>query len=137
VAGGRRVRRAGPVYGRGALTLHALRLEVGDDDFLEILRVWASSQAGGNVTTDEFIQLAKDISGQDLDALFDAWLFTSGKPDIGASLRREASMPIGGKDAPAAVRSLAERLANRPGQPFGAVARLVCMHDHPTCIDVQ
>ena len=37
---------------RGAMTLHQLRLTVGDDDFFRILRRWASSQAGGNVTTD-------------------------------------------------------------------------------------
>ncbi len=100
------------------MTLHALRLEVGDDDFFEILRTWADSQAGGNVTTNEFIALAEQISGQDLDALFDAWLFTSGKPDVGAALRLGASTGINLKTAPAAARSLVERLADRPGQPF-------------------
>jgi aminopeptidase N len=107
-----------PVYARGAMTLHALRLEVGDDDFFEILRAWADGQAGGNVTTDEFIALAEQISGQDLDALFDAWLFTSGKPDIGAALRLGVSAGINLKTAPAAARNLVERWADRPGQPF-------------------
>jgi hypothetical protein len=69
------------VYNRGAMTLHALRLEVGDDDFFEILRRWTRSQAGGNVTTDEFIRLAERVSGQDLDAFFRAWLFTPARPE--------------------------------------------------------
>ena len=51
-----------PVYFRGAMTLHQLRLAVGDDDFFRILRAWAQSRAGDNVTTREFIRLAERIS---------------------------------------------------------------------------
>jgi aminopeptidase N len=69
------------VYNRGAMTLHALRLEVGDEAFFGILRRWAQSRAGGNVTTPQFIRLAERISGQDLGALFETWLFTAAKPE--------------------------------------------------------
>jgi hypothetical protein len=69
------------VYYRGAMTLHELRREVGDTDFFKILSRWAQSQAGGTVTTDEFIALAEKISGQQLDALFDEWL-SAGMPQI-------------------------------------------------------
>ena len=68
------------VYLRGALTLHALRLEVGDEVFFGILREWVASQAGGTVTTDEFIALAEEQSGRQLDDFFQAWLFTAEKP---------------------------------------------------------
>lgn len=68
------------VYARGAMTLHALRRQVGDDDFFRILRTWAKRYAGRNVSTGEFISLAERISGQDLDLLFDEWLFTAAKP---------------------------------------------------------
>ena len=71
----------GAVYFRGAMTLQALRLEIGDRDFFRLLRRWAHSRAGGNVTTDEFIALAERISGQSLDALFQTWLFTPEKPE--------------------------------------------------------
>jgi aminopeptidase N len=70
------------VYGRGAMTLQQLRLAVGDDDFFEILRRWAQSREGQNVTTGQFIGLAERVSGEDLDELFDTWLFTPGKPDV-------------------------------------------------------
>lgn len=78
----------GAVYNRGAMTLHALRIEVGDATFTNIIRSWASSNARGNVSTDEFISLAEDRAGRQLDAFFDEWLFTASKPaplsDVGA-----------------------------------------------------
>jgi aminopeptidase N len=68
------------VYVRGAMTLHALRLEVGDDAFFRILPGWATQRAGQNVTTAEFVEYAEQVSGQQLDDLFTAWLVTPEKP---------------------------------------------------------
>lgn len=68
------------VYQRGAMTLHALRQKVGDDNFFEILRTWASEQRDGLATTDKFTALAERVSGQQLDSLFDAWLFKKSRP---------------------------------------------------------
>ena len=45
-----------PVYVRGAMTLQALRNEIGDDDFWRIVRQWAA-QRDGHGTTPEFIAL--------------------------------------------------------------------------------
>jgi aminopeptidase N len=70
----------GAVYERGAMTLHALRLTVGDRKFFRILRSWAQIHRNGNVTTAEFIAHAERISGRDLGALFTAWLYTPSKP---------------------------------------------------------
>jgi aminopeptidase N len=71
------------VYLRGALTLHALRQAVGDDAFFRTLQAWTSSQAGAAVTTADFVALAEQESGRDLDALFQTWLYTAGKPAAG------------------------------------------------------
>lgn len=71
-----------PVYERGAMTLYELRQRIGDDAFLRLLPAWSAKGRGGNVTTEEFIDLAEQISGQQLDDLFDAWLYTSGKPEV-------------------------------------------------------
>ena len=68
------------VYVRGAMTLQALREEVGDDAFFEIVKQWASSKSGGNGTTPQFIALAEQVSGMQLDELFDTWLFTGERP---------------------------------------------------------
>jgi aminopeptidase N len=67
------------VYNRGALTLHALRLTVGDDSFFRTLRTWADRYKYSNAETADFVALAKEEAPQvlpaELDALFDAWLF--------------------------------------------------------------
>jgi aminopeptidase N len=81
----------GAVYTRGAMTLQALRNEVGDDAFWEIIQEWAASKSGGNGTTPEFIALAEEISGQQLDALFNVWLFTGAKPVLAATGRGAAT----------------------------------------------
>ena len=73
------------IYWRGAMTLHQLRLAVGDDDFFKILRKWATTREGDNVTIPEFIHLAERVSGEDLDDLFETWLYTAGRPELPAA----------------------------------------------------
>lgn len=70
----------GAVYDRGAMTLQALRLTVGDEAFFDIVQTWAHKKSGGNGTTTQFIALAESISGADLGDFFDDWLFTGEKP---------------------------------------------------------
>jgi hypothetical protein len=83
-----------PIYLRGAMTLQALRMAVGDDAFFRILRKWASSHAGGNGSTPEFIKLAEKVSGKNLDALFTTWLFTAGRPDVPAPAAPPAAASV-------------------------------------------
>jgi aminopeptidase N len=67
-------------YYRGAMTLQALRNTVGDDAFFAIVKGWASENAGGNVTTEQFVDYAEQVSGQDLTSLFDTWIYSTTKP---------------------------------------------------------
>jgi aminopeptidase N len=71
---------ASAVYRRGGMTLQALREKIGDDAFFRILRNWTAEHRYGNATTAQFIDLAERISGQDLSAFFQTWLYTAGKP---------------------------------------------------------
>jgi aminopeptidase N len=71
---------SGTVYDRGAMTLQALRVKVGDSVFFDILRRWYRENRYANVTTADFIALAERVSGQPLDAFFNVWLFQPGKP---------------------------------------------------------
>ena len=83
-----------PVYYRGAMTLHVLRGEIGDEAFFRLLREWIRQNRGGHVTTPQFIALAERISGQQLDDLFETWLFTGERPpelDAAASSLRSRS----------------------------------------------
>ena len=81
------------VYKRGALTLHALRLTIGDQTFFELLKKWVATYSGTTVTTDDFLHMAADHSPVDLRPLWDAWLFseplppTLGMPDGHAGRR--------------------------------------------------
>jgi aminopeptidase N len=70
----------GAVYDRGAMTLHALRQQIGDATFFRLLKEWVRMNAGGNVAIPQFIALAERLSHQDLDAFFNVWLFTPAKP---------------------------------------------------------
>lgn len=68
------------VYKRGALTLHALRLTIGDQRFFDLLRAWVAKYSGKNVTTDDFLHMAADHAQVDLRPLWNAWLFSEPLP---------------------------------------------------------
>lgn len=70
------------VYKRGALTLHALRAEIGSDSFFDLLRSWVSENDGCSVTTDDFIAHCERAAGRSLDLFFDAWLFQRQLPAL-------------------------------------------------------
>jgi aminopeptidase N len=70
------------VYGRGALTLYALRHEIGDEAFFATLKSYAARFAGATATTDDFIGVAEETSGADMTRLFDDWLYGEEMPPL-------------------------------------------------------
>ncbi|WP_019630013.1 M1 family metallopeptidase [Actinomadura atramentaria] len=70
------------VYDRGAATLHALRLKIGDEAFFRLLRTWAQDHRHGSATTAQFTATAEKISGKDLDGFFKSWLYERGRPKL-------------------------------------------------------
>jgi aminopeptidase N len=70
------------VYKRGAMTLQALRLAVGDAAFFRILKTWAAEKRDANATTAEFIAVCERVSGKSLRTLFDAWLYQKSRPPL-------------------------------------------------------
>ena len=68
------------VYIRGALVLVALRDKIGDDAFFETLHTYTERYANSNATTDDFIAIAEEISGHDLNNLFATWLYDQAIP---------------------------------------------------------
>jgi aminopeptidase N len=68
------------IYVRGAMTVQALREEIGTKRMLEVLRRWTAEHRYGSADTREFIALAEEVSGEELDRLFQRWLFQRGKP---------------------------------------------------------
>ncbi|WP_226913443.1 M1 family metallopeptidase [Gephyromycinifex aptenodytis] len=74
------------LYKRGALTLHAIRLSMGDEPFFDLLRDWASTHRHGVVDTDDFRAhlLRHDPSGR-IAGVVEAWIDDEALP----------SMPLG------------------------------------------
>lgn len=67
-------------YGGGAVVVHALRAEIGDEVFFALLQRWVADNDGASRTTEDFIALAEEVAGTDLDAFFEAWLYAPSVP---------------------------------------------------------
>jgi len=71
------------VYWRGGMTLHALRVELANDELMkEILQTYFERHRDGNATTQDFIDVAEELSATDLTDLWDRWLYTSQLPPL-------------------------------------------------------
>jgi aminopeptidase N len=77
------------VYKRGALTLHALRLHLGDEGFRTMLLSWASEHEHGSVSTADFVQhvASHDPSGEG-GRLLEAWVMHTALPLLPRPARR-------------------------------------------------
>jgi aminopeptidase N len=69
------------VYEGGAVVLHALRGELGDETFFGLLQDWAADNAGGSVSTDDFVEAASDAAGRDMSEFFATWLGEGDLPE--------------------------------------------------------
>lgn len=54
------------VCDRGAPALQALRNEIGDESFFEILKGWPARYAHGNARVGDFVAYAEEVSGESL-----------------------------------------------------------------------
>jgi aminopeptidase N len=70
------------VYERGALTLHALRLSVGDAAFFALLREWTQRYRNRTATTADFEALAARHATRPVDRLFAEWLHEEPLPPL-------------------------------------------------------
>ena len=81
-------------YAGGAVVLHELRQRFGDETFFSLLREWATRYRHSNATTANFIALAEEVSGEDLDAFFTDWLYTPWTPERVADHFPLAGTPV-------------------------------------------
>ena len=73
---------SGTVYIRGGMTLQALRERVGDGPFFEIMRAWFAEHQDDAASTEDLLGLAERVAGQELDDLFQAWLYAPALPEL-------------------------------------------------------
>jgi aminopeptidase N len=62
------------VYSGGAIVLHALRREVGDDRFFDILQTWFTRYRYKSAGTADFVAVATEIAQRDMAPFLAQWL---------------------------------------------------------------
>ncbi len=67
-------------YSRGAWTLHALRLVVGDELFFDILRSYYDRYQNSTASTADLIAVASEIGGQEAEEVLTRWLYEDQVP---------------------------------------------------------
>ncbi len=74
-------------YPKGACILHQLRFLLGDDAFFRVLSAFLHEHAFEPVDTYDFMKTVKDVTGQNMDWVFEQYLFRPGHPvlEIGSS----------------------------------------------------
>ncbi|MEV5431880.1 M1 family metallopeptidase [Streptomyces sp. NPDC052701] len=70
------------VYDGAALVLYALRQEIGRPAFERLERAWVALHRDGTATTGDFVRLASDITGRDLDGFLRPWLYGDKTPPM-------------------------------------------------------
>ncbi len=70
----------GAVYSRGPLALHALRAELGDEKFDELLLSWIEEHSGQSASWADFESLVTTIAGRDETAFLQAWFHSTTVP---------------------------------------------------------
>jgi len=100
------------VYSGGALLLHALRGRMGDAAFFQLVQEWTRRNQYGHASTQDFIALAEEVSREELDTFFAAWLDTPWTPERVAELVLEGAQPV----PDALAGTLAGNESERPSQ---------------------
>lgn len=70
------------VYDGSSLVLYALRQEIGTPAFERLERDWVRTHRDGAASTADFISLASQTSGRDLQGFFRAWLYGKKTPPM-------------------------------------------------------
>lgn len=65
------------VYGKGPLFFHALRQEVGDETYFNILQEYLRRHKYGIATPESFLAMAEEISGRDIYELYRRWILSA------------------------------------------------------------
>lgn len=62
-------------YNKGSWVVHMLRHILGDDDFFAALLAYRQAYGNGSATTEQFRDVCEAVSGKDLDAFFQQWIY--------------------------------------------------------------
>ncbi len=68
---------SGIVYSKGALFLHALRREIGDEAFFQALGEYFQAHRYGVARPEDLLRAFEAAAGRSLTDFYEAWLYTS------------------------------------------------------------
>lgn len=68
------------VYDGAALVLYALRQEIGEKAFDLVERRWVAGHRDDTAGTADFVRLASEVAGRDLEAFLGPWLYGKTTP---------------------------------------------------------
>ncbi len=69
-------------YQKGALVLHMLRKELGDELFFKSLNRYCQNNIYRNVETADLIRAIEETTGRNMQWFFDEWVFSAGYPEF-------------------------------------------------------
>jgi aminopeptidase N len=117
------------LYEKGALTLHALRLELGDTVFWKGVHAYLSRHRGTEVETRDLQRAMESINGTSLDQFFEQAVHRAGHPRVQIDVEHDAGLlvlhvkqqlepnPNGGRERPFAFElevDIAEHEGKKP-----------------------
>lgn len=70
------------VYIKGASFLHMLRYQLGDALYREVIKEYGEKHKFDVVETYDLMRAVKDVTGENLDWMFEQWVFLAGHPDF-------------------------------------------------------
>ncbi len=80
------------LYEKGALTLHVLRSQLGDEVFWRGIQLYLSTHAGGVVETRDLQRALEEVSGASLEQFFEQTLFRAGHPKLDVSVAHNSKL---------------------------------------------
>lgn len=81
------------VYDGSALVLYALREEIGAAAFGKLERAWVTRHRDGSAGTADFVALASEVAGRDLEGFLHAWLYEERTPPMPGHPRWKPAKP--------------------------------------------
>jgi aminopeptidase N len=75
----------GMIYNKGGWTLHMVRGQLGDARFWKAIQYYAKKFSYQTATTSDFVEAIAESTGQDLEWLFDEYVYKPGHPEFEVS----------------------------------------------------
>jgi len=82
------------LYEKGGMVLHMLRLTLGDEAWWASVKRYLEQHRGGNVVTYDLQRAIEDVTGRNLEGLFQQWVFSPGHPTLKVSYGWDAKAKL-------------------------------------------